>query len=164
MRYLTKPIMVLISAALLTGCVSVTPTGGPYEKKPVATNQAKILLIRLGSTLYRDRLPAVRLDDQFVGFLPDGGFLELDTTPGTHQVTLIRHEDYARRWNFKPLTINVALAPGETKFYEMDINMTNFRTVLLVSKWDDRVTLTPVAEEQALKTLPSLNKTLITDK
>lgn len=156
--------MIAGSITLLIGCAAVTPTGGPYEKKPVATNQAKILLIRLSSSLYKDRLPAVRLDDQFVGFLPDGGFLELDTTPGTHQVTLLRHEDHARRWNFKPLTINVPLAPGETKFYEMDISMTNFRTVLLVSKWDDRVTLTPVTEEQALKTLPSLKKTLVTDK
>lgn len=164
MRYLTKIIMIAGSITLLIGCAAVTPTGGPYEKKPVATNQAKILLIRLSSSLYKDRLPAVRLDDQFVGFLPDGGFLELDTTPGTHQVTLLRHEDHARRWNFKPLTINVPLAPGETKFYEMDISMTNFRTVLLVSKWDDRVTLTPVTEEQALKTLPSLKKTLVTDK
>lgn len=164
MRYLTKLIMIAGSITLLIGCAAVTPTGGPYEKKPVATNQAKILLIRLSSSLYKDRLPAVRLDDQFVGFLPDGGFLELDTTPGTHQVTLLRHEDHARRWNFKPLTINVPLAPGETKFYEMDISMTNFRTVLLVSKWDDRVTLTPVTEEQALKTLPSLKKTLVTDK
>lgn len=164
MRFLKMQLIAILSVILLIGCAGVTPTGGSYEKKPVATNQSKILLIRLNSTLYRDRLPAVRLDDQFVGFLPDGGFLELDTNPGTHQLTLIRHEDHARRWNFKPLTINVSLAPGETKFYEMDINMTNFRTVLLVSKWDDVVTLTPVAEEKALKTLPSLKKTLATDK
>lgn len=155
---------ILLVFLAVTGCAGVTPTGGNYQKSEVQSGKSKVIVLRLPSTLYKDRLPAVQLDGQFVGFLPDGGFLEVDTTPGSHSLTLASHEEYARRWRWKPFSIQIELKDKKTYFYEVDIFMDNFQTVLLASRWNDKMTLKPVVEDKAMQTLPTLQKTLITDK
>lgn len=154
----------LLALLALTGCAGVTPTGGAFQKTEVQSGKSKVIVLRLPSTLYADKLPAVQFDDQFVGFLPNGGFLEIDTTPGPHSISLVQHQEFARRWKWKPITFQANLIQGKTYFYEMDITMENFKTILLASRWDDKVSIRPVTEEKAMQTLPSLQKTLPTDK
>jgi len=86
---------VIVSALLLTGCAS-GPRYSDYRVKvpPLAAGMGRIWFYR-HSVVFGDAMdPAIKLDGTKVGNSIPGSFFQVQTTPGTHEVSTSTEATY----------------------------------------------------------------------
>ena len=86
---------IILSGLLLTGCAS-GPEYSQYRPTvpPLATGMGRIWFYR-HSVLFGDAInPAVKLDGTKIGNSIPGGFFQVQTTPGVHEVSTATEATY----------------------------------------------------------------------
>ena len=163
-----KLILLTAMAVLVAGCANtVKPSGGSYSENKPASDQAKLILYRTGGTLLKMETPLVLLDGKEIGTLPDGAFLEIETSPGVHTFEIRKYEEKA--WRFKPYSFKNSMQGGTTQFIELDITSLSGGWILplpfvTMSKTESKFELKKRTYAEAAESLTKLRKTLPTDR
>jgi hypothetical protein len=158
----------LALSILSVGCASfVKPSGGSYSENKPASDQAKLILYRTGGAMLKMETPIVLVDGKEIGTLPDGGFLEIDTTPGVHAFEIRKYGEEA--WRFKPYNFKVSMQGGTTQFIELDITSLSGGWILplpfvTMTKAESKFELKKRSASEAAEALSKLKKALPSDR
>ncbi len=163
-----KLIFLAAIVVLIAGCAtSVKPSGGSYSENIPAGDQAKLILYRTGGALLTMETPLLLMDGKEIGTLPDGGFLEIEASPGTHAFEIRKYGD--KEWRFKPYNFKVSMQGGTTQFIELDLTSLSGGWILplhfvTMTKTESKFELKKRTYAEAAEALSKLRKTLPADR
>jgi hypothetical protein len=163
-----KLIFLAAIVILIAGCAtSVKPSGGNYSESIPTSDQAKLVLYRTGGALLTMETPIVFMDGKEIGTLPDGGFLEIETSPGVHAFEIRKYGEKA--WRFKPYNFKVSMQGATTQFIELDITSLSGGWILplpfvTMAKTESKFELKKRTYAEAAEALAKLKKTLPSDR
>ena len=163
-----KLILIAMMAILISACTTtVKPSGGSYLENKPTSDQAKLILYRTGGALLTLETPIILMDGNEIGMLPDGGFLEIEASPGIHSFEIKKYQEKA--WRFKPYNFKISMQSGSTQFIELDITSLSGGWIVplplvTVAKTESKFELKKRTYAEAADALAKLRKTLPTDR
>ncbi len=162
-----KFILITMMATFISACTtSVNPSGGSYSENKPTSNQAKLILYRTGGALLTLEAPIILMDSNEIGTLPEGGFLEIEASPGIHAFEIKKYQENA--WRFKPYNFKINMQSGTTQFIELDVTSLSGGWIVplplvTVAKTESKFELKKRTYSEAADALSKLRKTLPTD-
>jgi hypothetical protein len=103
----------LCLAWVLAGCATPALTVSESQSKVRDTREARLYFIRPKTNIAMAVAPDVKINNQFVGAIPNGSYFFVDRPAGQYTIVIEQQIDFGR------FEADIQVAPGETRYFEI---------------------------------------------
>jgi hypothetical protein len=166
----TAIIFLVLIVLNLSGCANVTPTGGKYKPLNLGSNDAELVIYRIGGfPLLAGDIAAAFRNGMQVGHSYHGTFIQESVSAGEHTITIQRSTNDRYFWRFPPVSITVQALQGQKIFVELDMTTFDSGFILPVGgivggATQSKISIKKIDEPEALTKIVDLKRVLTTDK